>query len=89
MSGHPNNSPRGLWAKTAGMVGADGLKFTPYSTATALLDSDSTGLAVAGGVKVGTTIRIGSTAVTISKNSTGYKIGSRYISTNTTGNATT
>jgi hypothetical protein len=40
-------------------------------------------------VPTGGSISFDSTSRTITANSTGIKIGSRYISTNTTGNATT
>lgn len=86
MAGHPQNSPRGLWAAAALNVGADGIKFTPYSTTTALLDSDTTGLTVAGGVKVS-----GQANGLIRANSTGVRLAgqarindARYVGANST-----
>lgn len=69
---HPQNSPRGLFAKNRIDVGAQ------YMTA------NSTAVVFSGAVAFS-----GVSAKTITSNSTGIKIGARYISTNTTGNATT
>lgn len=71
MAGHPQNSPRGLWAKRQIDFGAYSMTFN--STALILPNS----------------VRIGSKATYLSSDSTGVKLGSRYISTNTTGNSTT
>lgn len=62
---HPQNSFRGLHAKTQYRVGASGVIFEDYSATTALLDANSTALLVAGQVRV-------SGAGYIGANSTGY-----------------
>jgi hypothetical protein len=70
MAGHPNNSFRGLWAKEAFIVpGAKGLMFETYSESTNLLTANSTGLAVAGGVKLSSQAN-----ATLTGNSTGVVI---------------
>jgi len=46
----PQNSPRGLHAKTRYEMGADGIFGTPYSSNTAVLDSNSSGAILAGGI---------------------------------------
>ena len=71
MAGHPQNSPRGLWAKKQIDFGAWSVGFN--STALILPNS----------------VRIGSKATYLSSNSTGVKLGSLYISCNSTGNTTT
>lgn len=125
---HPQNSPRGLFAKGRINVGSTGVFFTNYSATTALLTAnstalkvaggvqvsgkstakitgDSTGIVLAGAVKVGNkttgvinvnttalivkALRINTLASYITSNSTGIKLGTRYISTNTTGNSAT
>lgn len=124
----PQTYIRGLHRAGSYMATGDGIFLTPYSTTVAAIDSDSTGIVLAGGIQVSgatnarasgnstgvllnaglmlsgktgvkltanttaiiaTALRLGSTAVTITVNSTGYLIGSRYISTNTTGNLAT
>ena len=61
------NSPRGLFAKKRIDVGAAGSIYAhSYSSSTSLLSADSTGLQVAGGIKVG---RVANAA--ISSDSTG------------------
>ena len=71
MAGHPQNSPRGLWAKKQIDFGTLSVGFN--STALILPNS----------------VRIGSKATYLSSNSTGVKLGSLYISCNSTGNTTT
>lgn len=58
-----------------GLLGKTGIDIGATS-----LTANSTGLIVSNG------LRIGSKAVFITSNSTGVKLGSKYISTNTTGN---
>lgn len=60
---HPQSSPRGLFAKNK-VTTAGTIMFEDYSTSTDLLSADSTGLVVAGAVKI-------SNAVTIAGNGTG------------------
>lgn len=105
---HPQNSPRGLWAKDRIAIKASGgLYLNDYSATSLLLSANSTGLVLAGAVKVsnktaavlsgnstgvihsGGASFSGKTGAYITQNSTGILIGSRYISTNTTGNSTT
>ena len=53
MTGRAQNSPRGLVAKQRyAVVAAGGVEFGSYSSSTSLLSADSTGLQVAGGIKV-------------------------------------
>lgn len=101
----PQTYIRGLHRAGSYMVTGDGIFFTPYSTTVAAIDSDTTGIVLAGGVKVSNqanglivanstavnlkALTINGSAVYVTRNSTGYKIGARYISTNTTGNLTT
>lgn len=73
MAGHPQSSPRGFFAKKRIDVGA----FTITANSTALV-LPATGFQMAG-----------LSSLKVTSNSTGIKIGARYISTNTTGNATT
>jgi hypothetical protein len=120
------NSFRGLFAKQRIDVSAAGGVYAgSYSSSTSLLSADSTGLQVAGGIKIsrkanavvtgnatgvlvvgglqlsgktGPKLTANSTAIIASKllingtsrlissNSTGIKIGARYLTTNTTGN---
>lgn len=49
---HSQNSPRGLWAKNLRVPASGGLYLADYSTSTALLSGNSTGVVVAGGIKV-------------------------------------
>ena len=148
---HPQNSPRGLFAKGRVHVGSSGVFFTGYSTTTALLDANSTSLKVTGGIQVSgkttskitgnstgivlaggiklsnkstavltgnstgvkltgalylsnkTTakitgnstgiivpaLKLGTWSTIFTVNTTGIKLGSRYVSTNTTGNSAT
>ena len=90
---HPQSSPRGLFAKKRIDVGASqitanstGLVLSaaiyPSAGAGGKITADSTGV-ILSAIKVGAH----STAITV--DSTGILIGARYISTNTTGNATT
>jgi len=94
MAGRPQNSPRGLFAKSRVDIGA--LSLTANSTAVTL----SGGLYVSGkakgllsanstGLIVGDALRVGTKAFYFTSNSTGVLLNSKYISTNTTGNATT
>jgi len=83
---HPQNSPRGLWHKNAFKVSGDGILFTPYSETTALLDSNSTGLTVAGQVRLGATYYITANTTGVTTSATQLRIGaSKYIGTNSTG----
>lgn len=95
----PQNSPKGLYRKrqidvvdasgnitaltgnSTGLVLDKGVRLS--SQANASLTGNSTGLVVSGGLS------LNSSAVVITVNSTGYKLGARYISTNTTGNSAT
>ena len=70
---HPQNSPRGLLSKSRIDVGT----FTITANSTALL-LPATGFQMAA-----------LSSLKVTSNSTGIKIGARYISTNTTGNSTT
>lgn len=74
---HSQNSPRGLFAKRQ-------ITLADTSGNSVNLTSNSSGVLLSGGLQVS-----GLTAAKITANSTGLLIGSRYISTNTTGNATT
>lgn len=76
MAGHPQNSPRGLWAKQQLDIVSSGGVATRIS-------GDSSGLVLDRG------LTLGSSSVAITVDSTGYLLGSRYISTNTTGNEAT
>ena len=91
---HPQSSPRGLVAHKR--IDINGNEITGDSTgiileagvkicnkANAILTGNSTGVAVSGG------LNLSSTSDYVTVDSTGYLIGSRYISTNTTGNLTT
>lgn len=49
---HPQNSPRGLWAKNLRVPTDGGLYLASYSTSSALLSANSTGVVVAGSIKV-------------------------------------
>src|SRR3990167_4789094 len=100
------NAPRGLFAKKRIDVIAGGSVYVhDYSSSTSLLSADSTGLQVAGGIKVSrkanAVITGDSTGLTLvaalfsgttralRANSTGLIMNGRYLSTNTTGNNTT
>jgi len=94
----PQNSPKGLiYKRSFGISDSSGNIST--------LASNSTGLTLTAGLQlsgltaqkitanstaiIASALRIGTLASYITANSTGIKLGSRYISTNTTGNATT
>jgi len=82
----PQNSPRGLFSKKVFGIpntSGAGFIFEAYSATTPLIAADSNGLVLAGAIKITGTARL------LTVNSTGWKLGSRYISTNTTGNVTT
>ncbi len=98
----PTNSPRGLSARSGiNIVGGDASKTVTAITGGAngllvdrgiavsgqatfgLLTANSTALILPNGVRVGTKTTY------LTSDSTGIKIGSRYISSNTTGNSTT
>jgi len=100
------NSFRGLFANQRIDVASGGSVYLgSYSSATSLLSADSTGLQVAGGIKVArkanalidgnsTGLKIiaalvNGTTRILAANSTGIKLADRYISTNTTGNYVT
>jgi hypothetical protein len=70
---HPQNSPRGAFVKARIDIGT----FSLTANSTAIL-VPATGFQFAS-----------LSSLKITSNSTGIRIGSRYISTNTTGNATT
>lgn len=94
----PQNSPRGLFSKKQ-------ITVVPNSGTPTDITANSTGLLLSAGLAVSgqsgqkltanstaiilSAARIGTLASYITANSTGIKIGTRYISTNTTGNATT
>lgn len=95
MANHPQNSPRGLFGKSvlyaANSTGS--VTATPYAAgvtfdggigvsgkSTGRLTANSTGLIIANGMRVGTKTTY------FTSNSTGVKLGNKYISTNTTGN---
>jgi len=97
---------RGLHAKQRFDVAAAGSIYAhSYSSSTSLLSADSTGLQVAGGIKVArkanalidgnsTGLKIVAALVNgttriLSADSTGILLADRYISTNTTGNYVT
>jgi hypothetical protein len=89
MAIRPQSSPRGVIGKKALVVG--GKEITANSTGI-IVDAVTIG---AQAVTANSTsiivpaLRIGALASYITVNSTGIRIGTRYISTNTTGNATT
>ena len=100
------NSFRGLFAKQRIDVASGGSIYAgSYSSSTSLLSADSTGLQVAGGIKVArkanalidgnsTGLKIVAALVNgttriLSADSTGILLADRYISTNTTGNYVT
>lgn len=85
----PQNSPRGNFGKHRVEIGAaDGLYFNDYSSSTALIDANSTGLKLAGALYLSA-----KTTEPITQNTTGIVFpdsvvigsGSRVISGNTTG----
>lgn len=92
---HPQNSPRGLFAKAQMDVGGqsltfnstgvvfEGAAFVSAQTTYGKLSANSTALILPNSV------RVGSKATYLSSNSTGVKLGSLYISCNSTGNTTT
>lgn len=91
---HPQSSPRGLWAKQNLNIGSS--EFTYNSTAvrfskglslsgkSVVLTMNTTAVISSGGMAFS-----GVAAKTITANSTGIRIGSLYISCNSTGNTTT
>ena len=100
------NSFRGLFAKQRIDVASGGSVYLgSYSSATSLLSADSTGLQVAGGIKVARkanalidgnstgvkviAVLVNGTTRILSANSTGILLSDRYLTTNTTGNNTT
>ena len=100
------NSFRGLFVKQRHDVSAGGSIYAhSYSSSTSLLSADSTGLQVAGGIKVARkanalidgnstglkviALLVNGTTRVLNANSTGVKMNGRYLSTNTTGNNTT
>ena len=100
------NSFRGLFVKQRHDVSAGGSIYAhSYSSSTSLLSADSTGLQVAGGIKVARkanalidgnstgvkviAVLVNGTTRILAANSTGIKLADRYISTNTTGNYVT
>lgn len=92
---HPQNSPRGLFAKARVDVGSAqttfnstgivfaGAAFVSGQATMGKLSANSTALILPNSV------RVGSKATYLSSNSTGVKLGSLYISCNSTGNTTT
>lgn len=96
---HPQNSPRGFFAKarvdfpaaessltynSTGII-FSGALFVNGEAAVGKITANSTALVFpASGVQMAAL-----TSLKITSNSTGIKIGARYISTNTTGNSTT
>lgn len=90
---HPQITPRGMVAHKRVDVGGNqltddgtnlilnnGIKIS--SKTNAVLTGNSTGLAISGG------LNLSASSANITVDSTGYLIGSRYISTNTTNNLT-
>lgn len=77
-----NSTAKILTANSTTFISSGGLAVSGQA-AKGLLTANSTALILPNSV------RVGSLASYISANSTGIKIGTRYISTNTTGNATT
>lgn len=92
---HPQNSPRGLFAKARIDSGAQSVTanstglifgasvFVSNQTTFGKLSANSTALILPNSVRVGTKTTY------LSSNSTGVKLGSLYISCNSTGNTTT
>jgi len=92
---HAQNSPRGLFAKTRIDVGGSNLTanstgvifsaaaFVSGQTTYGKLSANSTALILPNSVRIGTKTTY------LSSDSTGIKIGSLYISANSTGNTTT
>lgn len=91
---HPQSTPRGIVAHKRIDINSqqltddgtnlalnNGIKIS--NQANAVLTGNSTGLLIAGG------LNLSASSATITVDSTGYLIGSRYISTNTTNNLTT
>ena len=92
---HPQNSPRGYFAKrridagsqsmtynSTGVIFA-GAAFVSAQTTFGKLSANSTALILPNSVRVGTKTTY------LSSNSTGVKLGNLYISCNSTGNTTT
>ena len=82
MATHPQDSPRGLFIKQRIGVNSQGGTLAELST-------DSTGLVNSKGMKFTGALRVTGTSRTITANSTGWLLGTRYISTNGTGNVST
>lgn len=92
---HPQSSPRGYFAKKRIDVGSQNLTynstgviysgsvFVSNQTTLGKLSANSTALILPNSVRIGTK------ATYFSSNSTGVKLGSLYISCNSTGNANT
>ena len=92
---HPQNSPRGLFAKARIDVGSAqttynstgiifaGAVYASGQTTYGKLSANSTALILPNSVRVGTKTTY------FTSNSTGVKLGSLYISCNSTGNTTT
>jgi len=92
---HPQNSPRGLFAKNRIDTGSQSLTynstglilggalFVSGQTTVGKVSANSTAIILPNSVRVGTK------ATYLSSDSTGVKLGARYISTNTTGNTNT
>jgi len=80
---HPQNSPRGLFSKKRVSFPSGANLFADnYSATTSVMRFNSTGVKVPG-------ITLNNTSRVITSDSTGIKVGSRYISTNSTGNLAT
>jgi len=92
---HPQSSPRGYFAKKRIDVGSSGLTynstgvifslavFVSNQTTYGKLSANSTALILPNSV------RVGAKTTYLTSNSTGVKLGSLYISCNSTGNTTT
>lgn len=92
---HPQNSPRGLFAKSRVDVGAQGVSgnstgqvfsgaiFVSAQATVGKLSANSTAMILPNSVRIGTKTTY------LSSNSTGVRLGSLYISCNSTGNTTT
>lgn len=98
----PTVTPRGLIAKAEyDVVGGDASKTITVITGNANGITLDRGLSVSGQTTLGlltanstamilpNSVRVGTKTTYLSSDSTGVKLGSRYISTNTTGNTTT
>lgn len=95
MADHPQNSPRGLFTRnkiTVANSTGNGT-MTPYNGGITFdggiaLSGKTAGKITANstGAIIADALRVGSKATYITSNSTGVKLGNKYISTNTTGN---